>query len=701
MQHPKSLLKAWNPTCPLTKQSGWIRSLWFCALWCSVCHFHGQQVSRFTGARPLYGIGMIHPDLNSKEFSTYNHFLLRFQAEVAKRGYLNLDTVKLYGHAALHQARAMDYTEGLIPVYLGLGSSYISKPHIDSSKYYYTLAIWESSAIRDTQLMTQAYAGYAYALVYDHSNYDGAIANMLKAHSLVTSARDTGLLIDVSNKLVAIYNLKNDTREAYKTCLDLIRFNRARKDTSALIYGYYMLGSLNSNLNLIERQKSIARTVLKWAGSTRDTTSMYAIYRTAADGYLSAKQYDSVLYYTRLNFPFCKKLNRVLVYYGYLGKTYLQTNQLDSARYYYHKMLEEQKSNGMYVDTYEYLDLGKIEFNSGRYDEALAYYRIAEANISKPALSTQREIYSALAEYFNYREDFGLSLAYLKKANAIADSIDSDQVAVSIIDYESAMYENQILSLTSEKERQSYLVSKQKLEKKIAFGSTGLILITAFFAFTGYRRKRDLNAKQALLNERLRISRELHDEVGGTLSGIAMYTHVAREQIKNAEITLADRSLGVMQTSANEMTQKLSDIVWLIHPEQDTISELLNRLEDFARHMTYAKQMQVKIDLPNGLSEVHIPIEARRSIYLFCKEAINNAVKYSQGNLLTLQVKEMKDKIVFSVSDDGIGFDEISIKNGNGLKNMRKRAEELNALFSIGSAPNKGSRIELFYNIIQ
>src|SRR6185503_9040596 len=121
-----------------------------------------------------------------------------------------------------------------------------------------------------------------------------------------------------------------------------------------------------------------------------------------------------------------------------------------------------------------------------------------------------------------------------------------------------------------------------------------------------------------------------------TLSGIAMYSHVAKEQVKNAERINAENSLSIMQKSAGEMVNKLSDIVWLINPEQDTISELFERLEEYARQMAPLKNMQIRMDLPIGLSKIHIPIEARRNIYLFCKEAINNAVKYSNGSLIQL-----------------------------------------------------------------
>lgn len=147
------------------------------------------------------------------------------------------------------------------------------------------------------------------------------------------------------------------------------------------------------------------------------------------------------------------------------------------------------------------------------------------------------------------------------------------------------------------------------------------------------------------------------------------------------------------------MVTKLSDIVWLIHPEQDTIFEMIERLEEYARQMCSAKNMQVKIDLPDILSQLHIPQEARRNIYLFCKEAINNAVKYSHGTLLTLQVKEIETILSFSVLDNGHGFDALAIKRGNGIVNMQKRAEEIGASLKLKSRAGQGTQIELQYKV--
>jgi len=95
------------------------------------------------------------------------------------------------------------------------------------------------------------------------------------------------------------------------------------------------------------------------------------------------------------------------------------------------------------------------------------------------------------------------------------------------------------------------------------------------------------------------------------------------------------------------------------------------------------------------LHKHNLPMESRRNIYLFCKEAINNAVKYSNGTLLELNIKETGNLLEFSVNDNGKGFDVVMVKRGNGLENMKKRADEIGAKFTVESNQDAGSLVSM------
>lgn len=208
-----------------------------------------------------------------------------------------------------------------------------------------------------------------------------------------------------------------------------------------------------------------------------------------------------------------------------------------------------------------------------------------------------------------------------------------------------------------------------------------------------------IKGMQAILNERLRISRELHDEIGATLSGISMYSHLLREQLKSDNSIAVSNSLNVMQQSSSQMVEKLNDIVWLINPEKDSLQQLINRLEDYAINMAVIKDMQVKVNVPHKISNTLLPAETRKNIYLFCKEAINNAVKHSGATTLNFSVEELNNCLRFIIEDNGCGFDPEKVVNGNGIGNMRNRAEQMGAKLDLQLVEGKGTTFKLLVKL--
>jgi len=111
--------------------------------------------------------------------------------------------------------------------------------------------------------------------------------------------------------------------------------------------------------------------------------------------------------------------------------------------------------------------------------------------------------------------------------------------------------------------------------------------------------------------------------------------------------------------------------------------------------MGMTKNIKVRVDAPESLSDVELPVETRHNIYLLFKEAINNAVKYSEASLLQLSVHHFDHSVAFTIRDNGNGFDPATVKKGNGLINMQKRAADIRAKFCFEAALHKGTVISL------
>jgi hypothetical protein len=220
-----------------------------------------------------------------------------------------------------------------------------------------------------------------------------------------------------------------------------------------------------------------------------------------------------------------------------------------------------------------------------------------------------------------------------------------------------------------------------------------IILLMSAIIYTIFRYR--LNELKKIFVIRTKISHDLHDEVGATLSGIAMYSHLSREQIKKGQITEVEKSLSVIQKSAGNMISRLSDIVWVVNPQHDSLQKLLEKLEEYATEMAATKNIKMLTNAEPGFSAHKLSMESRHNVYLICKEAINNAIKYSGAAEISLGVTSVDHSVEIYVKDNGRGFDAARVKKGNGLENMQRRAEEIGATLKIHSTANLGTLVWL------
>jgi len=378
--------------------------------------------------------------------------------------------------------------------------------------------------------------------------------------------------------------------------------------------------------------------------------------------------------------------------YLLLSESFSRSGKPDSALYYFRNyslvkdsVLSLQKQEAIIEVTTRY-ETGKKEQEIKMLEkesEANSYLlQLRDQQIEKQQLENDKSTQQlALVSQQNEISKLDASQKALNLENEIKEN-EKNQAKLKLMEQQAAY--------------QKLLAAKQDQQKKIIFTGIACILILAGAGVYRYIRRKKFQGQQEVLNERLRISRELHDEVGSTLTGIAMYSHLTKEQIKAAKTQDVERSLNNIQQSAGDMVNKLSDIVWLINPEKDSLQKLIERLEQYAEEMAMIKSMEIKITVTPKLENISLPVESRRNIYLFCKEAINNAVKYSNANLLEISMQESDNKkIEILVSDNGKGFDTSVLKSGNGLINMRERVTAIGGEYLLKSSPGHGTKIGL------
>jgi ligand-binding sensor domain-containing protein/two-component sensor histidine kinase len=220
-----------------------------------------------------------------------------------------------------------------------------------------------------------------------------------------------------------------------------------------------------------------------------------------------------------------------------------------------------------------------------------------------------------------------------------------------------------------------------------------LLAATAVALAYGFYRYR-MNQLMAVLNVRNRISADMHDEIGSTLSSISYFSQAVMMQSTDDKVK---EVLQRIKANAQQVQESLSDIVWSVKPGNDQAESIFSRMYHFGHEFTEAKGIAFESIVDPSLNTVKMDMDKRRDLYLIFKEAVNNAVKYSECSKISVSIQPQGQKIRMEISDDGKGFDMNQLEMGNGLSNMQLRAKQMKGVLQIVSAMGKGTTVRLVF----
>ena len=142
------------------------------------------------------------------------------------------------------------------------------------------------------------------------------------------------------------------------------------------------------------------------------------------------------------------------------------------------------------------------------------------------------------------------------------------------------------------------------------------------------------------------------------------------------------------------MMEDMGDMVWSINPRNDSMSQVLIRMREFATEIFELKNIEYQFS-EKGIENLILSADQRKNLFLIFKETVNNAAKYSEANKVEISLNQQDHILVMSIKDNGKGFDEQKIKAGNGLRNIRERAKEINSTLTLKSTMGIGTEVEL------
>jgi signal transduction histidine kinase len=531
----------------------------------------------------------------------------------------------------------------------------------DALKIYDQLLVEDKPGVKIKILSDKAMALKTIGVVYaEEGIYPEALKNSLAALKISAEIHDKkGIARSSGNIGLVYFKLGNDS-DALKNYFKALTINEEIGDKKGIVLMY-------SNIAGVYQHQGNFGAALK--------TSFDALKMSEEIG----DKYTSGLNYGNIG----------LIYYNLENYTEALKNQFAALK------IREEIGDKQGI-ALSYSNIGNVYAKQKK--TGLAYQSLNKGlSLAKEIgnLEVINTCYMKLAEMDSAREDFKSSLAHYKMYIITRDSAfnreNTRKIMQSKMQYD---FDQKASIVKAEQEQKDALAAKelqrQKLLKDFFISGILLILILSFFVYRTY------TARQALrLNEiRNKIAGDLHDDIGSTLNSISIYSEVARKNDENH-----DEALEMIGNASREVIDAMSDIVWTINAENDSFEKIIFRMKSLAFNLFRAKNIEFTFHADEILNEKKLTLEQRRNFYLLFKEAVNNLVKYAHAKRASITLTYENNRIRLSVKDDGDGFDMSQENTGNGLKNMKRRADEMNAAFKIDSLPGSGTHLELILKV--
>lgn len=220
---------------------------------------------------------------------------------------------------------------------------------------------------------------------------------------------------------------------------------------------------------------------------------------------------------------------------------------------------------------------------------------------------------------------------------------------------------------------------------------TGMCIMVSWMIFRQqYQRELTrIKAQRALERERNRISRDMHDEVGANLTEISILSELALRQGGDGSETysLLNRIAG----KSRDMLDSIGEIIWAINPHNDTGQRFTPYLREFAADFCENVGLKYELDFPLPSSSIQVASEFRRNVFLILKEALANTAQHASATTVWIALRYLDDNLVLTIADDGSGYpDDMVSSSGNGIRNMKSRAEEIGGSLTIQKRNERG-----------
>jgi two-component system, NarL family, sensor kinase len=636
-------------------------------------------------------IDSLELQLKNKNDDTSKVVLLNEMA--SKYQHVNPERAMALANQSVDLAKRLKFEFGLGVAYRLTGILFTDKSNFDTGAMYYNQSAELFKNQKDSR--SARYRGmlqHNFGVIYHYKgSYDSAVIYYQEAARVYKELKDDGLLFLTYNNLSTLYTQILDNKTALKYAEECVQISSRLNDPYKISVASLAMASAKSELK------------------------EYAGIDTLIDKVISISTQNGNYYMLGMGYKF-------------LGKYQIESKNDKKASVASFKaaLLYMTKAGNAYEIVAANQNLGYSYFLNGDDDQAAYYYKIAIDQSKKSGL-LQLEQYTLknLSELEEKRKNFSAAHGYLKEYISVNDSVMSkthqENIQALEAKYQSEIKDARILQLDDEKMIQKLSIRQKSTLNYILIGSLVALMLVAFLVYRNLRHRQQLAKQQDELQqqrirelekdkqliavdsllkgqeeERSRLAKDLHDGLGGLLSGVKYSLSNMKDNLIVTPDNMAvfERSLDMLDTSIKELRRVAHNMM----PEMLTKFGLDEALKEYCNTINTAKRITLQYQSlgmekrPDSSTEI--------IIYRIVQELLNNILKHAEASQAFIQVIREDNRLNIVVEDNGKGFDTVILEKskGAGWANIRSRVEYLKGQLDIHSEPGKGTLVNIEFN---
>lgn len=610
---------------------------------------------------------------------------------------------------------AMKEDSAAVEFFINLGQQYESS-ETELAKYYYRKAGAISEKIKYPAGVVKYIFNYTFVLNLQ-GRYDSGLQLNLKAVDISRKLKDSMLLGK------ALFNTGTSYRQITQFENAIRFYEEGRKvfagygDSLLMARGYDVLQLLYYNLENYDKAISYGEAAVKWLRTIDDPVWLGTALNNLGMSYAKKAEYEKAKQIWMEALSIGKRTGNIDMEASQmlnLGDLYVSTGQYSKLKSYYERALELfTKLDGAEGIAIALRGLAIYAFFAKDFTAAKNYAEQSLKIINANNLLVEKRKTLEVLSWINVAlHDVVAGQKFLQEANIIADSINNDRIKKNAVEFETKYQ-------TAKKDVQIKLQQAEIKQKNIlsyfSIGGAACLVVIMLLGYRNYRHKqvlqqqrifeleteKQLAATGAVLKgeeqERTRLAKDLHDGLGGMLSGIKhSFNNMKGNLVMTPENAQAfERSMDMLDSSIKEMRRVAHNMM----PETLVKYGLDTALRDFCADMNMSGAVKV-IYQSVGIDNEKIEQTTAITIYRIVQELVNNILKHATATQAIVQVNKINGQVSITVEDDGKGFDTAILQQcrGMGWSNILSRVEFMKGKMDIQSEPGKGTSVHIEVN---